>query len=352
MLGWSPIQSRRRRNQPQHDSMLRAVVALSLAYVTDGVAAPQKKLSTAAWDRIARGAVHVERDWLSPELCAALRADACDLKAQGLFRGDGLYEAGTGKPRAKQGFSAGDRQTYKAGWGADAGDVAARAAFGERLAALRSEARRALGRPTLGSRGAAAGDETTYNWYEPLASLKRHIDERHEEVKGREGWRLPTRRSVTWLVYLNDGWADADGGALRCYERSRGLAAASVGARGGDVQVGWLPRGAAEGPVFLGDDADMRHVLYAGDAAVAPPFDDARRMLDAAPPGFEPVVGAVADPRASPLAGETVLDVAPRAGTLVIFDSVAVPHEVLPVTAARPRVACTGWFHEELPEVA
>ena len=191
-----------------------------------------------------------------------------------------------------------------------------------------------------------------YNWYEPLASLKRHIDERHEEVKGREGWRLPTRRSVTWLVYLNDGWADADGGALRCYERSRGLAAAAVGARGGDVQVGWLPSGAAEGPVFLGDDADMRHVLYAGDAAVAPPFDDARRMLDAAPPGFEPVVGAVADPRASPLAGETVLDVAPRAGTLVIFDSVAVPHEVLPVTAARPRVACTGWFHEELPEVA
>mgnify|MGYP001265887110 CR=1 FL=1 len=31
--------------------------------------------------------------------------------------------------------------------------------------------------------------------------------------------------------------------------------------------------------------------------------------------------------------------------------SVAVPHEVLAVTASRPRVAATGWFHEELPGI-
>ena len=47
--------------------------------------------------------------------------------------------------------------------------------------------------------------------------------------------------------------------------------------------------------------------------------------------------------------GEAIRDIRPVAGTLLLFDSVAVPHEVLAVTAERPRVACTGWFHELLP---
>ena len=51
----------------------------------------------------------------------------------------------------------------------------------------------------------------------------------------------------------------------------------------------------------------------------------------------------------APPAGEAIRDIRPVAGTLLLFDSVAVPHEVLAVTAERPRVACTGWFHELLP---
>ena len=47
--------------------------------------------------------------------------------------------------------------------------------------------------------------------------------------------------------------------------------------------------------------------------------------------------------------GEVAREIQPVAGTLLLFDSVAVPHEVLAVTAERPRVACTGWFHELLP---
>jgi len=31
---------------------------------------------------------------------------------------------------------------------------------------------------------------------------------------------LPTCRSVTWLVYLNDNWLDSEGGVLRCFPRS------------------------------------------------------------------------------------------------------------------------------------
>ena len=40
-------------------------------------------------------------------------------------------------------------------------------------------------------------------------------------------------------------------------------------------------------------------------------------------------------------------EVSPAAGTLVLFDSVSMPHQVQPVTGKRQRVAATGWFHED-----
>ena len=45
--------------------------------------------------------------------------------------------------------------------------------------------------------------------------------------------------------------------------------------------------------------------------------------------------------------GERVRDIVPRGGTLVLFDSVSIPHEVLP-TRGRERFACSGWFHERI----
>ena len=43
----------------------------------------------------------------------------------------------------------------------------------------------------------------------------------------------------------------------------------------------------------------------------------------------------------------TILDVTPAAGTLVLFDSVTLPHLVMEVTGTRQRIAATGWFHED-----
>ena len=43
---------------------------------------------------------------------------------------------------------------------------------------------------------------------------------------------------------------------------------------------------------------------------------------------------------------EQVMDVNPQGGTLVLFDSVGVPHEVMP-TIDRERFACSGWFHDK-----
>jgi hypothetical protein len=45
--------------------------------------------------------------------------------------------------------------------------------------------------------------------------------------------------------------------------------------------------------------------------------------------------------------GGTILDVTPAAGTLVLFDSVTLPHLVREVTGTRQRIAATGWFHED-----
>jgi hypothetical protein len=45
--------------------------------------------------------------------------------------------------------------------------------------------------------------------------------------------------------------------------------------------------------------------------------------------------------------GTTVVDILPTAGTLVLFDSVTLPHLVQEVTGSRQRIAATGWFHED-----
>jgi hypothetical protein len=47
--------------------------------------------------------------------------------------------------------------------------------------------------------------------------------------------------------------------------------------------------------------------------------------------------------------GSRIIDVAPTLGTLVLFDSAASVHEVLPTLEGR-RVAVAGWFHEACRE--
>jgi Rps23 Pro-64 3,4-dihydroxylase Tpa1-like proline 4-hydroxylase len=48
--------------------------------------------------------------------------------------------------------------------------------------------------------------------------------------------------------------------------------------------------------------------------------------------------------------GTEAVDVAPRGGTLVLFDSVTSPHEVTAVGDGEARVAMAGWFHESQQE--
>jgi hypothetical protein len=298
---------------------------------------------------------------------------------------------------------------------------------------LREDLASGLCRPTLsdagrgqsgggggGGNGDALRHEMTYNWYEPGAKLGRHLDEHHEETKGTKGWMRPSRRSVTWLVYLNDDWhAEEEGGTLRCFPRSEECMMTNdvpVGAHEGNLQVGWVMEGGRCHPVFLdcfrpsggaalyrvvasssgsgsgsgpgsdpprddGDRGGERRILSARDFDVpAQPIEFASFLPPEARGSFEQISTSRLDPRfaraaaaAAPSSDDypvgggaaeadggggatsstttttttTTLDVTPAAGTLVLFDSVTLPHLVMEVTGTRQRIAATGWFHED-----
>lgn len=270
------------------------------------------------------------------------------------------------------------------------GNVPARQALSRTIAQLRNEMSQRLDRPGMSSLPEAMmykSHELSYTRFGPGAYLKRHTDEHHEELKGVAGWRKPTRRSLSWLVYLNEpDWDPAiDGGCLRTYPRAA-RCSGRVGSREGDLQIGWLkpvPSDPVERPVFL----DGRRQGESGNCALymdTAGAGDGRQYLtsnfradpylflstDWAVQHLLITNGALGDRfryvepprsrltdffeqqrRASPHnhPGELVLDVAPTGGTLVLFDSVALPHEVL-ATLERERWAISGWFHEAQQE--
>jgi len=268
----------------------------------------------------------------------------------------------------------------------------ARTEFADRMKELRVQLAQALNRPTLAAEGKLK-HEMTYNWYEPGAKLGRHLDEHHEETKGPTGWTVPTRRSVTWLVYLNEGWTKEEGGALRCLPRSDATVEKNrvqVGCHEGNLQVGWINDGVD--PVFLDvfresggaalyqvnnnndSNEEERVIISERDFNVpAQPIDFSKFLKEDIRESFAQISTSRLDPRfASAAAGTasaassadnnnnkisqhdfdcsdepTILDVTPVAGTLVVFDSVSLPHLVREVTGKRQRIAATGWFHED-----
>jgi Rps23 Pro-64 3,4-dihydroxylase Tpa1-like proline 4-hydroxylase len=369
-----------------------------------------------------------------------LRDDAEELFALDQFRPDGLTN--TANAPDAQGFSAkADRQTFRGGAGWDdttIGDGTARKEFATLMDTLRGELAIGLNRPTLMKRNNDTTNnqqrqqqprhEMTYNWYEPGAKLGRHLDEHHEETKGVQGWIRPSRRSVTWLVYLNDNWLASEGGILRCFPRNEKQFEAGsnivqqVGAHNGNLQVGWIKDEFTgyDHPVFLdcfrpsGGAALYRVVVAANnndnnnsleqqqqqqqtmqilssmdfDVPTTQPIEFRKFLSFDVQDKFEQISTSRLDKRfvnntnsnnnnnnnnnnndpttddrqqqQQQLNGNdstidnhnmgkmtTVLDILPTAGTLVLFDSVTLPHLVQEVTGSRQRIAATGWFHED-----
>ena len=354
-------------------------------------------------EAIESGRVVELTNWLPLSDIRELRADAQASFESGHFKADALAAYGQKK---KGGFDPGsDRMVMPSFYpskGTDGpwvdpsiGNYAARQRFKMRMGALKAELSRQLeGRQTLAVDGVQT-HEMSYSRYGPGAFLPRHTDEHHSELKRKPlasasstPSRPPptTRRSVTWLVYLNEEWvAERDGGALRTHERAE-PSLSHVGARGPDLQIGWLRATPNEGeqPVFLdarragtvagrpecncmlyvcaadGTKRDLSAEPFAASPALYISGGDffARKLLVDRPADAErfhlidspksaasallPPVGETGED-----GGERVRDFSPRAGTLILFDSVAIPHEVLP-TKGRERFACSGWFHEQL----
>lgn len=244
--------------------------------------------------------------------------------------------------------------------------------------------------------------------------LPRHMDERHEELKGANGWLQHSRRSISWLVYLSEphDWdINTNGGALRTFPQPVALLE-NVG-RGsthdGNLQIGWLfsedsnkRNGATiRQPVYLdswfkppispGSDStssklvpEPHCVLYVVDDDITKQPQEGRKYLTRSwltetlhgmsVPDFLKAC-AVQDSTyhgASDLLlfqtsdyarrfhliedraewnegrdpiGSEIHDVSPIRGSLVVFDSVQLPHEVREIKSGTRR-ALAGWFHE------
>ena len=243
------------------------------------------------------------------------------------------------------------------------------------------------------------------------------MDERHEETKGSRGWLLPSRRSISWLIYLSDeDWdMNINGGALRAFPQ-QGLnnvlissstenSHKSTGSHDGNLQVGWLSSPSSSSnevsPVFLDSwfkytnrvtgELEPHCILYVPISSKISKaqtlFQD--RIFVTQPFTSDSIVGeTVADylQKRAKLEGDVpsqnsnsnlflkpeyamgfyliedrplwslennnnppnsfVQDISPERGSLVFFDSVSVPHEVMLVKEGT-RAALAGWFHEE-----
>lgn len=389
-------------SSPLDEVSRRQVVAAAMAGLTteaawrEAVAAAEIAVDAApaasilppgTFEKIEAGRAVVLDNWLSPAETAALCADQIACLEAGHFKeftsnihsgtilsmptffGTGGKDGPFGDPKV--------------------GDIAVRRRFMARMAEVKASlASRLQDRESLYN-DMGDGDQSydaQYLHYKPGAVVGRHVDDRHVELKRKDGSRLQkkpgaSRRSITWLVYLNDEWVAArDGGVLRLHERAQ-PSTSHVGASGPHLQVGWLRATAKEGeqPVFLDPfrgpgPQNENCMLFAVDAdgkkrdlSGAPFSNEALRKMGGDAVASELMVDDPADakrlhlidaprrvvskflPSAGPAGedgGEQIRDIVPRAGTLVLFDSVSLPHEVL--TTNRLRYGLQGWFHEKL----
>ena len=279
-----------------------------------------------------------------------------------------------------------------------------------------------LNRPTLLDN--TLQHECYFSKSEIGSKLARHMDERHEELKGSKGWINTSRRSLSWLIYLSspNNWNLQDnGGALRTYPQQQFRIGETNEEEGmlrgdsthdGNLQIGWLlpssrdddessskrvyldswynPESATVNPADGSVLPEYHCILYTvdknknGRQYITRPFlSDAiqgmtisdfinefakvdaskKKKNDKENPQNAPMLFVNSqyakqftlledrtmwetknDGENHPL-GSYVEDIVPLRGSLVVFDSVTVPHQV-EIIKNGTRVALAGWFHE------
>jgi len=389
------------------DSQRRAVITRSMAGLTAEAAwrqavwaysqtdnAPALKtnvLPEGSFEILEAGKAVVIPNWLGPAECRALRQDIADCYQAGHFKNFVLSRNPSKADREANDrwiMTSFSKRTGQEGPFVDAtiGNIEIRQTLKARMAQIKASlTTRLYDRPTLAS-NVPQTHEMEYLRYGQGAYLQRHTDEHHIELQyagGSARSKKPnaTRRSITWMVYVNEPDWDVgrDGGQLRLHERAM-PSVSPVGARGRHLQIGWLravenDADRPEQPVFLdpnhpgpenescmlftfdrsGHRIDLSRApfpnaylylsygdLLARKTMVDPIFSSRFHLID----GPKSLVSSALNRPESADGGERIRDIPPAEGTLVFFDSVSLPHQVL--TTTRERFGVQGWFHEAL----
>jgi len=392
------------------------------------------------YHKIHKGEIYVRENFLTPDEVELLREDIFQLQQQ--IKNTKTEQTNTKnlgfQPSGLSNRVAGDRNEFGCSdrltctitpdlFEGNATLSSIRFVVEEKLQDLRLELQNSLSKPQLELA------EMYYSLSPKGSHLPRHQDERHEETKGDKGWINETRRSISWLIYLNEnGWgrstttkkggnqiaeqAAGCGGELRAHVRKcSSEQGVQCGSHDGNIQVGWLrvesssTSGGVDDstkedceyePVFLDcwvkvpasisnekEEAGFDENLLQWEAMSAlyrirttnlsqqgndqeDVYQQQRRDYVSSPFGpsspswpsdsnLEPT--DFAEALAQQLSQENhrrrfvgvedirdcpIVDVVPTGGTLVMFDSATVPHEVLEVEKG-DRMAIAGWYHEE-----
>lgn len=373
--------------------------------------------------RIRSGRVYQRFNFLSEDEVRSMWEEIHQLEDSGGFGRSGLSNTVQG---SNQQFGTNDRTLCPAPWWVDSleGNELAKTTntgippIAARIQDLRLSLSSLLDRPTM--QDASLAHECYYSMSTIGSSLARHMDERHEELKGAKGWLLPSRRSLSWLVYLSDPeeWSlEEHGGALRSFVPQSSVVDVDGKREGGklaqdegNLQIGWLLNNRddinsdsssksepAQQPVYLDSwfpistqpagEPEPHCVLYSRNAQQekviltkpwltenlqgisVPDFlqnwalrqsssgdddkDDSSKNSDHEGVFLERKYAqqfALIEDRpgwdtGSDPIGTVAEDILPKRGSLVVFDSVIVPHQVQLIQKGK-RVALAGWFHE------
>jgi hypothetical protein len=327
---------------------------------------------------IRQGRVYQQINFLTQQQTTDILLEIDSLQAS--FVPSGL--SNTLQRQERQGFGRNDRLTCAVPWWKESLEGghhydAANSVI-RKVQTLRLNLAEILHRPTMAD--ASLTHECYYSVSQPGSSLPRHMDERHEEFKGTKGWMLPSRRSLSWLVYLNDkdDWSlERNGGALCTFPQKQVAAGVDTISHAGNLQVGWLIVQGVSRPVYLDSWFQFPGALEPLEPhCILYKLENGGERVDITKPWLTDALQGMSNPdfvkqqdglflsrqermqftlledreawnTASEMpCGSFAQDICPCRGSLVVFDSVLLPHQVAPVKEGC-RIAIAGWFHEQ-----
>lgn len=346
----------------------------------------EKALRDAIWN----GRVYQQEGFLSESQVKEVLNEIAVQESLGSFQKKGLSNTAT----VNKFDNKLDRAICPVPWFAQAMEETDKREIPSIIRKLQLSLSQTLNRPTIADTTIA--HECYYSKSEVGSRLPRHMDERHEELKGAKGWLGTSRRSLSWLIYLSDPreWdLKENGGALRTFPQTNTIE--SDATHKGNLQVGWLVHSSQSSkPVYLdsfypaairidtqgsmSSETEPHCVLYSVDdqgtkelltrpwlmeqlhGITVPEFLKAYAQQDSKDESpilfvnskmarqFTLLEDRQAWEEGNIPKGSEIVDISPLRGSLVVFDSVKLPHQVQLIHSGT-RLALAGWFHETIP---